>query len=213
MWRESVPLRAVRALAALTPHCPPGEAGHAPRPPTPRVVTSHDTRHVTRHTRITVTPPPLLPPAFVHGIRAVQADTGVGEEAAIPPRWPISRHDGLYSRGERSGGSRSRAQRMAHRISPAEIAPRFGWTRARSREVRSRSTTKEQPSPSSPLTGPPSLDLLHWTCFTGPAPSLDLRLAAGAEARARKPAAPQSKAPEEGAPKGGAPKEGSPKGG
>ena len=177
-------------------------------------------RHVSRHTTRDTThadhsnpPPPLLPPAFVHGIRAVQADTGVGEEAAIPPRWPISRHDGLYSRGERSGGSRSRAQRMAHRISPAEIAPRFGWTRARSREVRSRSTTKEQPSPSSPLTGPPSLDLLHWTCFTGPAPSLDLRLAAGAEARARKPAAPQSKAPEEGAPKGGAPKEGSPKGG
>jgi hypothetical protein len=135
-------------------------------------------RHVSRHTTRDTThadhrnpPPPLLPPAFVHGIRAVQADTGVGEEAAIPPRWPISRHDGLYSRGERSGGSRSRAQRMAHRISPAEIAPRFGWTRARSREVRSRSTTKEQPSPSSPLTGPPSLDLLHWTCsFTGPPP-------------------------------------------
>ena len=32
---------------------------------------------------------PNPPPAFAHGIRAVQADTGAGEEAAIPPRWLI----------------------------------------------------------------------------------------------------------------------------
>ena len=109
-------------------------------------------------------------------------------------------------RGERSGGSRSRAQRMAIG-SPVR-------DRARSSEMRSRSTPKEQPAPhhrpSLALLHWPSFTHLHWPSFSGP-PSLDLRLAAGAEARARKPAAPQSKAPEEGAPREGAPKQGAPK--
>ena len=120
-------------------------------------------------------------------------------------------------RGERSGGSRSRAQRMAIGSPPPRLRRDSSARvrdRARSSEMRSRSTPKEQPAPhhrpSLALLHWPSFTHLHWPSFSGP-PSLDLRLAAGAEARARKPAAPQSKAPEEGAPREGAPKQGAPK--
>ena len=154
-------------------------------------------------------------PLFYSCIRAVQADTaGEGYPLSIPPipwceqvgtgrRPPGSvvvggRRHSLWSHGT-SRMARDE-ERPAHRISPAEIVPRFECRRARSDLPRRDSSAG-------------SCEILRGDS-TSTAPycaSLDLSLAAWAEGRACKPVCPQRKAAGEGTPKEGTPKEGTPK--
>ena len=95
-------------------------------------------------------------------------------------RRPLSRHDGS-SPGRTIGWQQKQSTTHGHRISPAEIAPRFECTRARSSEIERDEISLDPQGAacpaSPPLTGPPSLALLHapslallqWTGFSGPA--------------------------------------------